>query len=361
LLGVGPEFAPQFSDSDIVRRREARRDQGKDIHDLDASLPQLIEFPDSKALLEVHQDLSQFERLQQGVERGDVPTLADSSQETLVGAHQAVESWKAFLARPVTTPLGIEVDADVHRALANLRRTLVRAFGRRGRRISMRSRGSAKAPPARDTFAQRFNVADSRARDRMYLVRSVEPEHLSQADRLRRSLIAHFASPFAQDEMRVEDLRRLCESPFEREMYDDLTQRGYWVTPQVRVGEYRIDMVAEGHNDARLAIECDGDKYHGADKWADDMQRQRVLERAGWVFWRCFASAFIRKRKTITSERAYRAPGRAVRKSVIGTGAYCGSRPEPSRPPGRGTPGQSRRRCTHCIHPETLTAFPESA
>ncbi|MGQ0792811.1 MAG: AAA domain-containing protein [Deltaproteobacteria bacterium] len=158
------------------------------------------------------------------------------------------------------------------------------------------------APLSRDTFAQRFNVAASRARDRMYLVRSVALEHLSDADRLRRSLIAHFATPFAQDELRVADLRTLCESPFEGEMYDALTQRGYWVTPQVRVGQYRIDMVVEGHNDARLAVECDGDKYHGADKWADDMQRQRVLERAGWVFWRCFASAFIRRRKDILDD-----------------------------------------------------------
>jgi hypothetical protein len=70
----------------------------------------------------------------------------------------------------------------------------------------------------------------------------------------------------------------------------------------VRVGQYRIDMVMEGHNDARLAVECDGDKYHGADKWAEDMQRQRVLERAGWVFWRCFASAFIRRRKDMLDD-----------------------------------------------------------
>jgi very-short-patch-repair endonuclease/phosphopantetheinyl transferase (holo-ACP synthase) len=151
-------------------------------------------------------------------------------------------------------------------------------------------------------YEQRFNVAASRARDRMYLVRSVEPDHLSAANQLRRGLIAHFAAPFAQNEVRVEDLRKLCESPFEREMYDELTQRGYWVTPQVRVGQYRIDMVIEGHNDARLAVECDGDKYHGADKWADDMQRQRVLERAGWVFWRCFASAFIRRRTEVVGD-----------------------------------------------------------
>ncbi len=151
-------------------------------------------------------------------------------------------------------------------------------------------------------YDHRFNVAASRAKDRMYLVRSVEPDYLSKKDRLRRSLIGHFAAPFAQDEVRVEDLRKRCESPFEREMYDELTQRGYWVTPQVGVGQYRIDIVVEGHNDARLAIECDGDKYHGADKWADDMQRQRVLERASWVFWRCFATAFIRRRKDMLND-----------------------------------------------------------
>jgi very-short-patch-repair endonuclease len=158
------------------------------------------------------------------------------------------------------------------------------------------------APLSRDTFAQRFNVAASRAQDRMYLVRSVELQNLSDADTLRRSLINHFTTPFAQDEQRVDDLRTLCESPFEREVYDELVARGYWVTPQVKVGQYRIDMVVEGHNDARLAIECDGDKYHGADKWADDMQRQRVLERAGWVFWRCFASSFLKRRQTVIEE-----------------------------------------------------------
>jgi very-short-patch-repair endonuclease len=158
------------------------------------------------------------------------------------------------------------------------------------------------APLSRATFEQRFNVAASRAMDRMYLVRSVGPEHLSSADRLRRGLISHFAAPFAQDEQRAEDLRKLCESPFEREMYDELVQRGYLVTPQIRVGQYRIDLVVEGHNDARLAIECDGDQYHGADKWADDMRRQRVLERAGWVFWRCFASVFIRRRAEVIAE-----------------------------------------------------------
>jgi hypothetical protein len=61
-------------------------------------------------------------------------------------------------------------------------------------------------------------------------------------------------------------------------------------------------MVVEGANDERLAIECDGNRYHGADQWADDMQRQRILERAGWVFWRCFASTFVRRSATVLEE-----------------------------------------------------------
>jgi very-short-patch-repair endonuclease len=181
-----------------------------------------------------------------------------------------------------------------------------RAFQGKERHIMFLTMVSAPneigAALSRDTFAQRFNVAASRAQDRMYLVRSVELDQLSSADRLRRSLIAHFSAPFMQDEARVENLRGLCESPFERDLYDELTQRGYWVTPQVKVGQYRIDLVAEGHNDTRLAVEYDGDRYHGSDKWIEDMDRQRVLERAGWIFWRSFASAFVRRRDSVITE-----------------------------------------------------------
>jgi very-short-patch-repair endonuclease/phosphopantetheinyl transferase (holo-ACP synthase) len=215
---------------------------------------------------------------------------------SLLADKQALAIWERL-----TEELGPEL-LQRHRIACGDART----FQGKERNIMFLSMVSAPndvgAPLSRDTFAQRFNVAASRARDRMYLVRSVELEHLSNADRLRRSLIEHFAAPFKQDEVRVEDLRKLCESPFEREMYDELTQRGYWVTPQLRVGQYRIDLVVEGHNDTRLAVECDGDKYHGPEKWADDMQRQRVLERVGWVFWRCFASAFIRRRKEMLED-----------------------------------------------------------
>lgn len=173
------------------------------------------------------------------------------------------------------------------------------------------SQGNATAL-SRDTFAQRFNVAGSRARDRMYLVRSMLKEELSHADNLRRNLISHFAAPFAQDEARVSNLRELCESPFEREVYDVLVERGYRVIPQVPVGEFRIDMVVEGHHDNRLAIECDGDRFHGPDRWEDDMRRQRILERAGWRFWRCFASTFVMHRQEVVEDLVHALKNRGI-------------------------------------------------
>jgi hypothetical protein len=116
-------------------------------------------------------------------------------------------------------------------------------------------------------FEQRFNVAASRARDRMVLVRSVELEDLRPSDKLRRSLIQHFFAPFAAESSLVGDRRERCESPFEREMFDLLVERGYRVDTQVRVGTKRIDLVVEGADDRRLAIECDGDAYHGPEQW----------------------------------------------------------------------------------------------
>lgn len=149
-------------------------------------------------------------------------------------------------------------------------------------------------------FEQRFNVAASRAKDRMYLVRSVKFDELSAVD-IRRTLLQHFSKPMdSNDEQK--SLIDLCESGFERDVYTALFDRGYRVTPQIKAGAFRIDMVVEGADDVRLAIECDGDEFHGPDRWQADMQRQRILERAGWVFWRCFASTWSLRKTDVLEE-----------------------------------------------------------
>ncbi len=147
---------------------------------------------------------------------------------------------------------------------------------------------------------QRFNVAASRARDRMYLVRSVGLNDLSEKD-LRRSLLEHFSKPMVAVNSDA-DLASLCDSGFEREVFARLTSAGYRVVPQVKVGSYKIDLVVEGAEDRRLAIELDGDDFHGPDRWTHDAHRQRILERAGWTFWRCFASTWSLQKDSVFAE-----------------------------------------------------------
>jgi very-short-patch-repair endonuclease len=39
-----------------------------------------------------------------------------------------------------------------------------------------------------------------------------------------------------------------------------------------------------GADGTKIAIECDGDYWHGDEQFEKDMQRQEILERAGWQF-----------------------------------------------------------------------------
>ncbi len=138
-------------------------------------------------------------------------------------------------------------------------------------------------------FQQRFNVALSRAKDRMYLVRSLDITDL-EPDDLKARVLEHFRSPFGTVVEDEGDPINRCESNFEKEVYTRLTAGGYRVRPQFAVGNYRIDLVVESESDQRLAIELDGEKWHGPDRWWSDYKRQMALERMGWTFWRCWGS-----------------------------------------------------------------------
>ena len=144
----------------------------------------------------------------------------------------------------------------------------------------------------RQLFKQRFNVAASRARDQMWLVHSLNAQTDLKADDLRRQLIEHVEDP--SHLMRVlEEKSKRVESAFERDVLKRLVLAGYRVTPQWRVGAFRIDLVVEA-NDKRLAVECDGDRYHPLEKLGEDMERQAILERMGWTFSRIRGSEFFR-------------------------------------------------------------------
>ena len=147
------------------------------------------------------------------------------------------------------------------------------------------------APLTKREFEQRFNVALSRARDRMYLYRSVTESELTNESDLRLKVLRHFQDPMPQQKQADNPLD-LCHSNFERDFYTRLVGLGYFVTPQVNVGRYSIDLVVEVENDRRLAIELDGDQFHPPEKWLADFMRQRTMERVGWKCWRCWGSSY---------------------------------------------------------------------
>ncbi|TCJ33789.1 AAA domain-containing protein [Parafrankia sp. BMG5.11] len=137
---------------------------------------------------------------------------------------------------------------------------------------------------------QRVNVAASRARDQLWVFHTVAAETLRDDD-VRRQLIEYMYAARAPDE--VARLQDLCESEFERAVLREILARGFRVRPQHPVGRFRIDLVIEGES-ARIAVECDGDRYHGPEQWEADLRRQRILERLGWTFWRIRGSEFYR-------------------------------------------------------------------
>src|SRR5258706_1029990 len=143
-----------------------------------------------------------------------------------------------------------------------------------------------------ELFKQRFNVAASRARDQMWIVHSLSPHNDLKADDLRRQLIEHAEDP-ARLMRALEEKENRTQSPFEREVMKRLLAAGDRVAPQWRVGAFRIDLVVEGDG-RRLAIECDGDRYHPIEKLPEDMDRQSILERMGWVFTHIRGTEFLR-------------------------------------------------------------------
>ncbi|MES2221670.1 MAG: AAA domain-containing protein [Acidobacteriota bacterium] len=146
---------------------------------------------------------------------------------------------------------------------------------------------------ARDMYKKRYNVAASRAQDQLWIVHSMDRQSNLTAADMRRRLLDHAHDPAAGMDAVGADAAAV-DSEFERLVMKDLKMKGFRVTPQWKVGSYRIDLVVEGAKE-RLAVECDGDRFHTLENLQADMERQAVLERLGWRFVRIRGSEFFRK------------------------------------------------------------------
>ena len=130
----------------------------------------------------------------------------------------------------------------------------------------------------------------------MVLVHSVKLEELNPS--CNRYKLLDYCMNYKSE--KKQEAEKLFESGFERDIYYALDSKGYSLTPQFKVGKYRLDFIVENNNNQKIAIECDGDIYHGLDQLDNDLKRQTILERCGWKFVRVRASEFYYEReKTI--------------------------------------------------------------
>ena len=145
---------------------------------------------------------------------------------------------------------------------------------------------------------QAYNVAVSRARDQLWLFTSVTMDDLKPDD-LRASLLgymqeppsAYGASP-ALDEVSDTSPCRPFESLLEQRVFREIRGRGYHVVPQYAIGSRRLDLVVVGDG-ARVAVECDGHRYHTSPgQVASDARRDRELGRMKWEVIRIRESEF---------------------------------------------------------------------
>jgi very-short-patch-repair endonuclease len=152
-----------------------------------------------------------------------------------------------------------------------------------------------------EMYMQRYNVAASRAKDQLWVFHSIGMDQLSNPADMRHHLLDYCygvigrtrdgegggaTSPVPED-IRVEPF----DSLFEQRVHNRLVDRGFSVIPQFPANGYNLDLVVVGSK-GKLAIECDGDAWHGPEAYERDLARQRDLERCGWQFFRIRESAF---------------------------------------------------------------------
>ncbi len=154
-----------------------------------------------------------------------------------------------------------------------------------------------------DAYKKRYNVAVSRAKDQLWIVHSLDASKDLKAGDLRRGLL-DYASRSGDYEQKARQIERDADSPFESEVAKALLGRGYEdILQQFPVGSYRIDIAIVRDGCQRIAIECDGERWHsGEQKLIEDLERQTVLERLGWKFIRIRGSRYYANKAACLEE-----------------------------------------------------------
>ena len=163
----------------------------------------------------------------------------------------------------------------------------------------------------------RLNVAISRAKKKIYVITSIEPEELmvetskNDGPKLFKKYLQYVKAVSEKDEnSKIDILKSLFkmydikenkelyfDSDFEKEVYSALKDCNYEVHTQVGVSGYRIDLGIYSRNKSEyiLGIECDGATYHSSPSARErDVYRQKFLESRGWTIHRIWSKDWWR-------------------------------------------------------------------
>ncbi len=145
----------------------------------------------------------------------------------------------------------------------------------------------------RESYRQRFNVAVSRAKNKLILFHSVQlGDDLKNSEDLRYKLLDYMENTTAPNTNHEVVSSSVCpQNELRNDVLMELKGRGYSVVPEFKIGNVTVDLAVEG-SDSRLAIECNGGLYSTYDQWKVSQTIRLQLEKAGCDIIRIWASAF---------------------------------------------------------------------
>lgn len=163
-----------------------------------------------------------------------------------------------------------------------------------------------------DGGENRLNVAISRAKQKIYVVTSIEPEELivdytkNNGPKLFKKYLEYVKALNDEnydlvksilysllDKNDLKEKQLTFDSVFEEEVCNKLLEYGYKVETQYGVGGYRIDLVVKSKDGKSnlLGIECDGRLYHSTKSARErDYHRQKYLESRDWKIYRIWST-----------------------------------------------------------------------
>lgn len=163
----------------------------------------------------------------------------------------------------------------------------------------------------------RLNVAISRAKKKIYVITSIEPEELlvetskNEGPKLFKKYLEYVRAVSEKRRQEVKDILSSLfrkydinqenkihfDSDFEKEVYTSLKKCNYEVHTQVGVSGYKIDLgiYSKEKSEYILGIECDGATYHSSPSARErDVYRQKFLESRGWIIHRIWSKDWWR-------------------------------------------------------------------